>query len=148
MARRKLTVVEQAMKDAAAELGLPKDHWDVERLATLNVMLEVARHKWSAGQATSDANQMLALMEAITALRRESKASEAPQISVEIVRKLRGKCWHCGKENEVGRLATDAALAEPQRPPPNSPPRATTSPLWCLLPRHVTRFRPPRPPRR
>jgi hypothetical protein len=29
MARRKLTVGEQAIKDASVELGLPRDHWNV-----------------------------------------------------------------------------------------------------------------------
>jgi hypothetical protein len=124
MSRRKLTVVEQAMKDAAAELKLPKDHWDVERLATLNVMLRVARHKWSQGQAANDANQMLALMDSITTLRREAKAVEPIAIEVNIRKGrftngvFRGQCSHCQEWTEYSdtpfEAASPAAQANPQ----------------------------------
>jgi hypothetical protein len=110
MARRKLTVVEQAIKDAAAELKLPKDHWDVERLATLNVMLRVARHKWSQGQAANDANQMLALMDSITTLRKEARLNEPLDIKIHFVRgKFTGRCSHCGKSTEYSDRPFDEA---------------------------------------
>ena len=44
--RRKLGVIEQAIRDAAKELQVDKDSWEAERLGTLIVMLKVARSKW------------------------------------------------------------------------------------------------------
>jgi hypothetical protein len=104
MARRKLTVVEQAIKDAAVELGLPKDHWDVERLATLQVMLKAARHKWENGQSSGAASDMVTLMEEITKLRTAAGLASGPrEIEVTYVRAVTGiyKCKHCGEENEL-----------------------------------------------
>src|SRR5262249_54775324 len=96
---------EQAIKDAAAELKLPKTSWDVERLATLNVMLKVARHKWSTGQGSKDAGEMIALMDAITTLRKERGINDdhPTGIEVSIVHPFHGvvTCHACGAKIEV-----------------------------------------------
>lgn len=113
--RRKLTVVEQAIKDAAAELGLPKDHWNVERYATLQVMLKVARHKWSQDQASSAASEMLSIMDAISAMRREAGIREPLQLNMRVVESYVGiadiTCPHCGKasRHELSDKPFDAA---------------------------------------
>jgi hypothetical protein len=116
MSRRKLTVVEQAIKDAAAELKLPKNSWDVERLATMQVMLKVARHKWSQGQSSSAAGDMLQLMESITTLRREAKLSEPMDIEVNVVRRATGiadvTCKHCGKTDRYDLPDTTRSTPE------------------------------------
>ena len=104
MARRKLTVVEQAIKDASAELGLPKDHWDVERLATLQVMLKAARHKWENGQSSSAASDMVTLMEEITKLRAAAGLTSGPrEMEITFVEGVTGvyKCTECGHENRL-----------------------------------------------
>ena len=101
MARRKLTVVEQATKDAAKELGLPVTHWTVERLATLSVMLAVARQRWANNQSTTAANDTIALMSEITAIRAEAMAAQPMHTTLEIVRPVTMdvelKCKHCEK---------------------------------------------------
>jgi hypothetical protein len=101
MARRKLSVIERAIKDAAAELDLPKDHWDVERLATMQVMLKVARHKWSQGQAPKDAADMLVLMDAITGMRKSAGLQGPRAVDIRFVEGYRGiadvVCPHCHK---------------------------------------------------
>ena len=104
MARRKLNVVEQAIKDASAELGLPKDHWDVERLATLQVMLKAARHKWENGQSSSAASDMVTLMEEITKLRAAAGLASGPrEMEITFVEGVTGvyKCTECGHENRL-----------------------------------------------
>ena len=104
MSRRKLTVVEAAIRDASKELGLPRDHWDVERLATLNVMLKVARHRWAQGQSSGAASDMLVLMDSITALRKQAKLVEPLAITIRSIDSF--KCSHCG---QIGESETSPA---------------------------------------
>jgi hypothetical protein len=122
--RRKLTVIEQAIKDAAKELNLPKDHWDVERLATMQVMLKVARHKWSQGQSASAAGDMLTLMDSITTLRKEAKLAEPMDIKLQIVKRAIGianiTCKHCGKTDRYD--LPDSPESRPQTPSQNKDP--------------------------
>jgi len=120
MARRKLTVVEQAIKDAAKELNLPKDHWDVERLATMTVMLKVARHKWSQGQSSGAAGDMLTLMSEISAMRSKAGLGGPREIEVSFLRRVVGvfKCCKCGERNEI----PDYQRPEPPPAPPALPP--------------------------
>jgi hypothetical protein len=103
MARRKLTVVEQAIKDAAAELKLPKGSWDVERLAKRRLMWKVAFQKWATGQSSKDAADMLTLMAAITQLLKDHGIGDnrPTELKVSFVEKLRGRCCACGHMNEL-----------------------------------------------
>ena len=137
--RKKASAYDKELKAAAAELGLPRDHWQTQKLATLTLMFLVARSKWASGQS-SNSSDMLALMSEITSLRRESKAVEPMQINIEVIKKLRGRCWHCGAENEVGEAAAAAATATPAAPTPANPtshahvlptPSAGDEPLPC-----------------
>jgi hypothetical protein len=124
MSRRKLTVVEQAVKDAAKELGLPKDHWDVERLATMQVMLKVARHKWASGQSSSAAGDMLQLMAEITTLRKEARV-EPMEVNIKYASAFVGvadiECKYCHKtaRYEVSEKPFDKPAQAPatEQPP-------------------------------
>jgi len=138
MARRKLTVVEQAIKDASAELGLPKDHWDVERLATLQVMLKAARHKWENGQSSSAASDMVTLMEEITKLRAAAGLASGPrEMEITFVEGVTGvyKCTECGHENRLAPrvTATQDALIEPQTASTDTPAPAESPPAVVPL---------------
>src|SRR5262249_47253081 len=130
MARRKLTVIEAAIKDAAAELKLPKDAWVVEQLATLNVMLKVARHKWSTGQGSKDAGDMIALMDAITTLRKERGINDDPpnNIEVNIVHRFHGvvTCHECGAKIEVSDQPFPGAVKVDAPAPTPAPEPSTT----------------------
>jgi len=99
MARRKRTIVEQAVADAAKELGLPPTHWSVLRLSTMMVMLAVAQHKFSTTQSSQSAADILTLMDSITALRAEAKLNEPVQIRVKYASSYVGianiVCPHC-----------------------------------------------------
>jgi hypothetical protein len=109
MARRKLTVVEKAIADAARELSLPRDHWNVERLSTLMVLKQVAVHKFSTTQSSQSAADILALMDSISKLRAEAKLNEPVAITVEYAESFIGicdtTCPHCGRtsKHEIAR---------------------------------------------
>src|SRR5262245_48394435 len=130
MARRKLTVIEQAIKDAAAELRLPKTSWDVQRLALMNTMLRVSQHKWASGQASKDATEMLNLMDAITELRKSRGINDdhPNQIEVAIVHRFHGvvTCHKCGAKTEVsdqpfpGAVKVDAPATPTPAPAPET----------------------------
>src|SRR5262249_50801229 len=123
MTRRKATAFEKQLKVAAEELGLPKDDWQVERLATLKLMYLVARSKWSNGQV-SNSSDMLALMAEITGLRKEAKLMEPMDIKVHIVESepvvLQAdiECKHCGKvgKYQVSNRPFDASESRPDNP--------------------------------
>lgn len=87
--RRKAGPYEKELRAASEELGLPKDNWQTERLATCVLMFKVARAKWSQGMAATDANQMLALMSEITAIRKEAKLQEPMEITIQVVPSVR-----------------------------------------------------------
>src|SRR5262245_23172070 len=103
MARRKLTVIEQAIKDAAAELGLPKDHWDVERLGSLPGRLNAGRRKWAQGQSSPAAADTVTLMDDITKLRTAAGLTGPREFNIRFVHRYVGiadiVCPHCKKNS-------------------------------------------------
>jgi hypothetical protein len=118
--RKPLSVWQQALKDAARELSMPKDSWPVERFATLRIALQLARSKWASGNTTASAD-LLTLMAEITQLRANAGLDVPRSVDVQIVRKLRGKCCHCGAWNEVPEAQIRAVISAH----PESTPEAT-----------------------
>jgi len=134
MGRRKLTVWDQALKDAAKELDAPTNDFRVEKLATLTLLLKAQRASWTQGKL-SNSGDMIEVMDAIAALRKEAGLGEGVrQINVHFVRTLKARCPHCGKmsavstepfENSPHQTHPDPAIEAAARatvtPPPETP---------------------------
>jgi hypothetical protein len=123
---KQLSVWQQALKDAARELSMPKDSWPVERFATLRIALQLARSKWASGNTTASAD-LLVLMGEITTMRANAGLDVPRSVDVQIVKKLRGKCAHCGAMNEVPDDQIRAVLNVPGTPTATPEETATTS---------------------
>jgi hypothetical protein len=132
------TAYEKELAKAAEELGLPETDWRVEKLATLQLMFKVSRSKWASGQATNDANQMLALMTEISAIRDAAGLSAPREIKVSFIRKV--KCPHCQKLSEESdepftgpgadrQTHVDPAVEAAARAAATPPPPADEKPL-------------------
>jgi hypothetical protein len=142
MARRKATLYEQTLNAASKELGRSKDDWSVERLASLRLMLAVARHKWSGTQASSVGREMLDVMGEISALLKEVKPQEELRIDVNFVSGVRGiyRCSCCGEENTLEDGSYEPAeggrrrdfVAAPATPP--APVAAPSTPTPAAVP--------------
>jgi hypothetical protein len=116
MARKKLGLVEQAIRDAAKELSLPRDDWRVERLGTLQILLKVTRHKWAADQTSARAADIVMLMDEITKLRTEAGIDNTPsEVEIKFVEHYTGvatiTCPHCqmSSRHEVSNRPFESA---------------------------------------
>jgi len=110
------TAYERELKAAADELHLPESDWTVEQLATQRLMFLVARARWARGDM-SNSNDMLQLMDSITALRKQAKLVEPLAITIRSIDSF--KCSHCGKitESETSP-ATPVRLRRKSHPAP------------------------------
>ena len=130
MARRKLTAWEQALKDAAKELGAPKDDFRVEKLATLTLLLKVQRSQWTQGKLPNSGD-MIEVMNAIEALRTAAGLTGPRGFNIKFVHRYVGiadiTCPHCKKtsrhevsnepfERDSARVPADAATDVPSEP--------------------------------
>jgi hypothetical protein len=95
-----MSVWTEALDDAAKELGLPKDSWTVEKLATLRIALQLARSKWASGNTTASAD-LLQLMGEITTLRANAGLDVPREITVKIATGLHATCPRCGYSTPV-----------------------------------------------
>jgi hypothetical protein len=103
MGRKKLGPYEQALKDAACEMGRPTDDWLVEKLATLMIQLRLVRAKgWSANNP-AHTGDVIALMDQITALRKEAGNLAPTKVQISLVESVQGIycCEKCGFENHL-----------------------------------------------
>jgi hypothetical protein len=117
--RRKLTTWESALKDAAKELGLPKDDFRVEKLATLVLLLKVQRSQWANGKL-SKSSDMIEVMSEITKLRDAAGIDNTPhEVSVQFVEHYVGvatiTCPHCkmSSRHEVSNKPFERATPSP-----------------------------------
>jgi hypothetical protein len=120
-----MTLYEEALESAAKELGREPSDWNVERLASLRLMLAVARHRWSASQTTGTAREMLDVMAEITALLDKVKPAEGLRIELTYVEGVEGRyrCQHCSEWNE---------LAPNTYTPATRPERFAATPVPCV----------------
>jgi hypothetical protein len=124
--RKKATAYEIELRNAARDLGRDKDDWSVQRLANLTLLWKVAQHRWTTNQSAANTDQVVSLMDAIDALRKEVKPAEGVQFNVQYVESYVGLadvvCPHCGlkSRHEISRepFKDDAArVAKPAAPP-------------------------------
>jgi hypothetical protein len=80
-----------------------KDDWQVEKLASLRLMLRVAQHRWSQNQSSGAGRETIDLMNEIDGLLKEVKPQEELQIRTTFVSGVVGRyvCQHCHIENRI-----------------------------------------------
>jgi hypothetical protein len=144
MSRKKATAYDLELKAAAKMLGRDRDDWSVQRLAHLTLLWKVAQHRWSESQTAANTDQVVSLMDAITALKAEVAPAEEVQIRIDYVSGVVGRyvCEFCHAENRLadgsfqpleGRPARYAATpANPATPVP-APSTATAAPAAPVL---------------
>jgi hypothetical protein len=126
-----MTLYEEALSAASKELSLPQDNWNVEKLASLRLMLKVAQHKWSGNQTSGVAREMIDLMGAITELLDKVKPTEEVQVRVNFAKTAVGigfaTCPECGHRAQH-RFAPDELAPLPPKPAPVEVPIVEAAP--------------------
>jgi hypothetical protein len=100
VSRRKLGVWDKAIRDAAKELGEPKDSFVVEKYAHLATELKLRRLQWASGKASNSAD-MIAIMAEMESMRRQRGKDAVTDIRVNIVEGVKARCPHCGKTSDI-----------------------------------------------
>jgi hypothetical protein len=130
MARRKLSVWEQALKDASRELGEPKGSFVVERYATLATLLKLQRSQWAQGKS-SNASDVIATLAELEAMRHQRGKDALTDIRIHVTETIRGTCPACGVTSDVPVEMVDEARADAlatHSAPPQAIPAGTSVP--------------------